>query len=59
MGRRTVRDNVEHLVGLLGAIQERSAPLMASMQADSELARSLAAHVRENADAALELAVLP
>ena len=58
MGRRTVRDTVEHLVGLLGAIQERSAPLLASMQADPELARSLSAHARENADAAFELAVL-
>ena len=48
-GDGTVRGNLEYLFGLLGTLQERSAPLMASMSADPELASSFAAHVADNA----------
>ena len=47
-GSGTVRGNLEYLLGLLGALQERTAPLLASMSADPELAGSVEAHVREH-----------
>jgi len=54
-GSGTVRGNLEYLFGLLGALQERTAPLMASMSADPELAGSFAAHVADNALEGFEL----
>ena len=40
-GSGTVRGNLEYLFGLLGRLQERSAPLLASMSSDPELAGQL------------------
>lgn len=54
-GSGTVRGTLEYLFGLLGAVQERSAPLLASMSADPELAGSFAAHVADNALEGYEL----
>jgi AcrR family transcriptional regulator len=48
-GGGTVRGNLEYLFGLLGTLQERSAPLLASMSADPELANSFAAHIADHA----------
>ncbi len=54
-GSATVRANLAYLFGLLGTLQERSAPLLASMSADPELAGSFAAHVADNALEGFEL----
>ena len=54
-GNGTVRGNLEYLFGLLGTLQERTAPLMASMSADPELASSFAAHVADDALEGFEL----
>ncbi len=54
-GNGTVRGNLEYLFGLLGTLQERTAPLMASMSADPELAGSFAAHVADDALEGFEL----
>jgi AcrR family transcriptional regulator len=54
-GSGTVRDNLEYLFGLLGTLQERTAPLMASVSSDPELASSVEAHVRDNALEGFEL----
>jgi len=54
-GSGTVRGNLEYLFGLLGTLQERTAPLLASMSADPELASSFAAHVTDNALEGFEL----
>jgi AcrR family transcriptional regulator len=54
-GSGTVRGNLEYLFGLLATLQERSAPLIASMSSDPELASSFAAHVADDALEGLEL----
>ena len=54
-GSGTVRGNLEYLFGLLATLQERSAPLMASMSSDPELAGTFAAHVADNALEGFEL----
>ena len=54
-GSGTVRGNLEYLFGLLDRLQERSAPLLASMSSDPELAASFAAHVADNALEGFEL----
>ena len=54
-GSGTVRGTLEYLFGLLGALQERTAPLLASMSADPELAGSFAAHVPGDALEGFEL----
>jgi AcrR family transcriptional regulator len=54
-GSGTVRGNLEYLFGLLAILQERTAPLLASMAADPELAGSFAAHVADNALEGFEL----
>ena len=54
-GQGTVRGNLEPLFGLLGALQERSMPLMASMWAGPEPASSFDAHVQDNALEGFEL----
>jgi AcrR family transcriptional regulator len=53
-GQGTVRDNLEHLLGLVGRLVEHTASLMASMWADPEVARSFAAYVHERAPEGLE-----
>jgi len=53
-GQGTVRDNLEHLLGLVGRLVEHTASLMASMWADPEVARSFAAYVQERAPEGLE-----
>jgi AcrR family transcriptional regulator len=55
-GRATVRENLRYLLGLLSEIQQRSAPLMASIEADPELARSFAVHLEGDADAQSDIA---
>jgi AcrR family transcriptional regulator len=46
-GTATLRDNLAALLELLGSMQELTAPLMASLAADQELARSFAGHVQD------------
>jgi AcrR family transcriptional regulator len=53
-GRGTVRDNLEHLLLLIGRLVETTTSLMASMWADPEVARSFAAYVQEHAPSGLE-----
>ena len=54
-GSGTVRGNLEYLFGLLGTLQERTAPLLASMAADPELAGSFVAQVADNGLEGFEL----
>ena len=46
-GKSTVRDNLESLFTLVGDIQEQLSSLMASMWADPELAKNVAARAHE------------
>jgi AcrR family transcriptional regulator len=46
-GTATLRDNLSALLDLLGSMQELTAPLMASLTADEELAESFAGLVRD------------
>ena len=48
-GQGTVRDNLEHLLGLVGPLVDHTASLMASMSADPEVARSFAVYVQQRA----------
>ena len=54
-GSGTVRDNLEYLFGLLAALQEQTAPLLASMAADPELAESFVAQVADKGLEGFEL----
>lgn len=54
-GSGTVRDNLEYLFGLLATLQEQTAPLLASMAADPELAGSFVAQVADKGLEGLEL----
>ena len=54
-GGDTVRDNLEYLFGLLATLQEQTAPLLASMAADPELARSFVAQVADDGLEGFEL----
>lgn len=55
-GSGTLRGNLEFVFGLLGTLQERTAPLMASMSADPGLASAVEAHVQGSGLAGFDLA---
>jgi AcrR family transcriptional regulator len=53
-GQGTVRDNLDHLLRLIGRMAEHATSLMASMWADPEVAKRFEAYVRERAPRGLE-----